>query len=689
MTIADVPSVTLEAPGEVKEGERVTVTARLSRALPGAVVIPLRTTRVTSESGDHRTLSSIRIASGETSGEGAITTREDNDLEDETVTMAVRSASLPSPLVAGDPSSVEVRIVDVDTLSIRLSASTLRPSEGSSVRLTATLSHPAPEGGVTLHFTATGAGDNPAAPITDYTLDPASGAQNATAPIEIAEGQRTARATLRVVNDTEPEDDEGIRVGIATETVLEKWPEPLDLTIPANDGGGGATAVAWLDAVPNPVEEGDEVEIDVWLSQALDADATIPLTVTRGTSEEGDHGTLDEVVVSAGSTRGTGTISTARDDADAETFSVLLGENLPAGVAAGFPDSVEITFADRGGDAPGRVRNLRVTPGDDKLDLAWSPPSTGTVDIYRGEYRERGAAEWTAIHESGGNYADTEAAVQGANGTAYDVRVRASNEYGVGPWATGTGTPTAGGGSSDLRSLGVRVSAAEDGSYGPVSLSPSFRSSATSYAATAPAGTTYAKFRPTSRTAVDLILVAGHEVASGAESPPVAVHHGVPVWIAVLPTGDGQPKEYSVTFTVPSASVDAVRGSVAAAADAALAVVGELSPEHAAGALMGERSLGEERREALDRLGNANGRYDVGDLLAWIERCRTGRAGAGRADGRAGERGRGEGGAGSPCCSPPRSGRATARASWVRRSPPTRRRREPSPSSGRPRPGDR
>ena len=854
VTIGDVPSVSLEAsPVEVEEGERVTVTARLSRAIANTVMIPLTTTRGTSEPGDHGTLTGILISSGATSGNATISTREDDDLEDETFTVAVRGEALPSPLVPGSPTSVEVFIVDIDTLSITLTSSTLRPSEGSTARLTATLSHPAPEGGVTVQFTANGSGDNPAAPVLDYTLDPPSEAQNATAAITIAEGQRTARATLRVVNDTEPEDDEGIQVGIATETVLgDKLPEPLELTIPANDGGGGSTAVAWLDAVPNPVEEGREVEIDVWLSQALDADARVPLTVTRGTSEEGDHGTLDEVVVSAGSTRGTGTISTERDDdaddetftvrlgsplptgvragtpsrieveitdldqprvglevdpdvvpegdpvtvtavltaplsravtipvetvrgtsesgdhgtlrsiriasgdtegtgrittradsdTDDETFSVVLGDNLPDGVAAGFPDSVEvlitdetptddvdvslmaeplevpegesvtvtatlekalartvtipvavrrgtsesgdhgslsgiriasgqtegtgtvttsvdtdtddetfsvvlranqpsgvsvgypdsveITIADRGGDAPGRVRDLRVTAGDNKLDLTWSPPSSGTVDVYQGEYKERSASEWTAIYESGGNYADTEATLQGANGTTYDVRVRASNAYGVGPWATGSGTPTAGGGSSDLRSLSVRVSATTDGSYRSVSLSPSFRSSVTAYKTTAPVGTKYAKFRPTSRTAVDMILVGGHEVASGAESPAVAVHHGVPVWISVLPTGDGPVKEYTVTFTIPAASADAGR-SVTSAVDAALAAVGELSPEHAAEALLGERSLGDERLEALDRLGNANGRYDVGDLLAWIERCRAGGARCGDA----------------------------------------------------------
>lgn len=130
----------------------------------------------------------------------------------------------------------------------------------------------------------------------------------------------------------------------------------------------------------------------------------------------------------------------------------------------------------------------------------------------------------------------------------------------------------------------------------------------------APAGTRYAKFRPRAASGSTILVVAGRDVASGAESPAVQVVHNTVVWIAVFPK-DGQAKKYSVTFSIPSASMDAAR-TVTAATDAALAIVGELSPEDAAGALFGERSLADDRLEALDRLGNANGRYDLGDLLA-------------------------------------------------------------------------
>ena len=40
-------------------------------------------------------------------------------------------------------------------------------------------------------------------------------------------------------------------------------------------------------------------------------------------------------------------------------------------------------------------------------------------------------------------------------------------------------------------------------------------------------------------------------------------------------------------------------------------------------------ALSEARLDALDRLSNGNGRYDLGDLLSWIARCRRGEASCG------------------------------------------------------------
>ena len=74
---------------------------------------------------------------------------------------------------------------------------------------------------------------------------------------------------------------------------------------------------------------------------------------------------------------------------------------------------------------------------------------------------------------------------------------------------------------------------------------------------------------------------------------------------------------------------DAASAAAAAADDAledALTLVDDLTPDVAAAVLLGEQTLGEAELAALDRLGNGNGRYDLGDLLAWIERCRRGEA---------------------------------------------------------------
>ena len=102
------------APNPVNEGLSVTVTATLSSALSGAVTIPLTITDNTAESGDHGSLASITIASGATSGTGTITTNQDADTDDETFTVALNTASLPSLVTAGTPSSVQITINDDD-----------------------------------------------------------------------------------------------------------------------------------------------------------------------------------------------------------------------------------------------------------------------------------------------------------------------------------------------------------------------------------------------------------------------------------------------------------------------------------------------------------------------------------------------------------------------------------------------
>ena len=90
--------------------------------------------------------------------------------------------------------------------------------------------------------------------------------------------------------------------------------------------------------------------------------------------------------------------------------------------------------------------------------------------------------------------------------------------------------------------------------------------------------------------------------------------------------------EYRIRFGLedPAGSASASAASDGDEAEAeesgALRLLGDVTPEAAAAALSGETELGEARLEALDRLGNANGVYDLGDLLSWRARCGRGEA---------------------------------------------------------------
>ncbi len=337
-----------------------------------------------------------------------------------------------------------------------------RPGEGGAgVFITARLNAAAPTGGtaVTLSVgsasTATGSGAG-----ADYTLSATT--------LTIAAGQTSGRVTLTIVDDAVEESDETLVLSAAsTNPVLTS--NTLTLSIQDNDA---TTPAVSLSAAPNPVAEGSPVTVTATLSEALAGTVSIPVTVSLGSAESGDIGTLASIAIAAGSTTGTGTITTAQDDGtDDETFTVSLG-TLPSSVSAGTPNSVTVRIADD--DAPGRVPAdagpsaglvLSVATGDGSLALTWnklwgpnhsyevqwkvSPapdadattpgdPSTGWVAP--GRARVVNGVPQT-VYATGTAYT-----IGGlANGTAYDVRVRPLAYPHETPvrWSTGAGTPRA------------------------------------------------------------------------------------------------------------------------------------------------------------------------------------------------------------------------------------------------------
>ncbi len=110
------PTVSLSAtPARVPEGGVVTVTVTLPEmaAAEGGVDVPITLTAGTAEPGDYGTLTTINVPTNSTSATGTFTTAQDEDTDDETLTVALGS-SLPSSWIAGSASSVAITIIDDD-----------------------------------------------------------------------------------------------------------------------------------------------------------------------------------------------------------------------------------------------------------------------------------------------------------------------------------------------------------------------------------------------------------------------------------------------------------------------------------------------------------------------------------------------------------------------------------------------
>ena len=90
---------------------------------------------------------------------------------------------------------------------------------------------------------------------------------------------------------------------------------------------------------------------------------------------------------------------------------------------------------------------------------------------------------------------------------------------------------------------------------------------------------------------------------------------------------DGRPLSHSLSATVrgpagSSAIPAPMEEDRAARLCSALAGGDDVNQAAVAAALWEDGDMSDDRLAALDSLGNGNGRYDLGDLLSWIARCR-------------------------------------------------------------------
>lgn len=385
-----LPLVTLAvSPATIAEsGGVATFTATLSAPAPagGATIILSfagTATRVATptDSADYTvSATQIVIPAGATTGTVTVTATADTITDpDETVvvditsvTGATESGSQQATVTLTEPTALPTVTLSVSPASIT--------ENGGVATFTATLSAPAPAGGVTVSLEFSGNATDPA----DYTR---SGTQ-----IVIAAGATTGTVTATAKADTVADADETIIVDItgvtgasengtqqATVTITEPAAQPTvaisvdQATITEN--GGVATFTATLSA-PAPV-----------------GGVTVTLSFTGSASDPADYTkSAAQIIIAAGTTTGTITVTAVADavpDPD-ETVTVTITA-APGATIAGTPATITITEppatipGDMDGDGQVTTQDgnlvtlILLGASDSTLELLKTPGSTATA----------------------------------------------------------------------------------------------------------------------------------------------------------------------------------------------------------------------------------------------------------------------------------------------------------------------
>ncbi len=431
------------APNPVGEGSSAQITVTITEAKATAISIPLVVTAGSAESGDYSAPSSVPIAAGATSGTAALRALQDSDADDETLTVAL-GASLPADLNAGSPNSVTVTIDD-DEVRSTVSITGMRGiplldegvvGEGETLYVFVGVS-PAQPNRITI-------------PLEYANVDSESSDYSGPSSVTVGAGNSYGFAQIRILHDSDAQ-DEHFTVSLGSNLpLLTTAGAPSSWTVTIDDDEF-FSEVSIARVQPDPVLEGETVYVVLRMDPPQPVSVTIPVTLTPGSAESGDYASLTSVTFDAGQPEGVATLRTNHDsDTDDETLTVSVGATLPDLITAGAPGSATFTIEDDDATVTPRQTPgvFDPEPGNGSLLVTWfirddhSPYASFDVD-----YRAKGTASWStasagaALNEGRGSHT-----ISGlANGTTYEVRVRARNAAGTGPWSyrIEEGTPVA------------------------------------------------------------------------------------------------------------------------------------------------------------------------------------------------------------------------------------------------------
>ncbi len=359
-------------------GTSLTITATLSSTSDEDVTVALSTSGTATEGTDYTdgsgAIDDITISAGATTGTVNFTPTDDSVYEgNETATIAISSVSGGDASESGDQ-SVTVTITENEsapTVTLSVSATSIAENAGTSITVTATLSGATDEA-VTVALSTSGT----ATEGTDYT----DGSGNVD-DITISAGATTGTVNFTPTDDSIYEGNEtatlaisGVSGGSATESGSQSE------TITITDNESAPTVTLATSATSIAENAGTSLTLTATLSVATTADVTVALstsgTATEGTDYTDGSGSIDDIVISAGST--TGTVSfTPTDDSIYDATSNETATIDISGVSGGSAtesgtQNVTITITDNE-SAP----TVTLSKGADTID----EDSSSTVTI--------------------------------------------------------------------------------------------------------------------------------------------------------------------------------------------------------------------------------------------------------------------------------------------------------------------
>jgi hypothetical protein len=334
VSIAGTPATIAEAAGSA------TITATLSATTSVNVTVPITFSGSATNGTDFTpSAATITIPAGSTTGSITVTALQDALDEIDEAIIATMGAVTGATATGG---AVTTTITDDDplanpTVTLTTSASSIAEAAGTAT-LTATLSTIASVP-VTVNLAYTGTATNG----TDYATGPTS--------IVVPAGSLTGTAVLTATQDTKDEPDETIIATVSSVTGT-GTATAQSVTVTITDDDLQAQPNVTLSASPAALSEatvGTTSTITATLSEASSVDITVAIAFTGTATITSDFtASGSSIVIPAGSTTGTITLTAVNDpadEADSETIIATIS-SLTGTTGTGTGQNTTVTIAD-------------------------------------------------------------------------------------------------------------------------------------------------------------------------------------------------------------------------------------------------------------------------------------------------------------------------------------------------------